>query len=82
MALDERQISECCRVGQECQNGTIGEIVNYLKSHGICTEGVSPFNCIFNVYGNCPTGKDSCIKVTGFVEVPANEESLKQAVGK
>lgn len=54
----------------------------YVSIYGISTASSYPYTASGGIEGQCSVGKDSGIKVTGYMEVPSTEITLKQAVGE
>lgn len=54
-------------------------VYDYIRNNGISTYSSYPYGTTDK---KCKNGTTSGIKITGYVEVPRNEESLKQAVGE
>lgn len=82
LSLSEEELLECSTVNKACKGGEMNDAFNYVKEHGISTEASYPYTASKGVVGNCTTGKNSGIVVTGYVNVTTGEDSLKNAVGK
>lgn len=57
----------------------MNQVFDYVKDNGISFYSSYPY---YEKTQKCKKGKDSGVKINGFVEVPGNEKALKQAIGK
>lgn len=69
---------DCSTENHGCISGDVRRVYDYIKANGIST--YSSYQHI-DGKGPCRNGTNSGVNVTGYVQVPMDEESLKQAVG-
>lgn len=67
-----------------CQGGLMDNAFGWVESNGLCAEGDYPYTSGGGVRGTCRSPKCTpIVKVSGIVDVPANDEdALKAAVAK
>lgn len=82
LSLSEEELVDCSKENKGCISGYMPTAFEYVKTNGISTESSYPYTASAGKEGKCTTGKDSGIKVTGYMIVPSSEIPLKQAVGE
>lgn len=64
-----------------CTASSIQQVYDHIKEKGISTYDSYPYDAQVKVCRS-RRGTDSGVRITGYAEIPGNEESLKQAVGE
>jgi C1A family cysteine protease len=81
VSLSEQELVDCSGSAgnQGCEGGLMDNAFNWIISNGgLCTEGDYPYTA---QDGTCQTNCTSAVTITGFTDVPPNDESqLESAV--
>lgn len=82
VSLSEENLVQCDHDGdQGCNGGLMDNAFGWIKHNGICAEADYPYTSGSGTQGTCTKGCKPVVTVTGFTDVPSNDENaLKRAV--
>jgi len=82
VSLSEENLVQCDHDGdQGCNGGLMDNAFGWIKHNGICAEADYPYTSGSGVEGTCTKGCKPVVTVTGYTDVPSNDENaLKTAV--
>lgn len=79
LSLSEQEVIDCAVNAVSCTVTSMQQVYDHIKENGISTYESYPYDAQLKV---CRRGTDSGVRITGYAEIPRNEQSLKQAVGE
>jgi C1A family cysteine protease len=83
VSLSEEDLVQCDMGSMGCQGGSMEQAFAWVEKNGICSEADYPYVSGGGVRGNCSHSCTPVAKITGYVDVPENDEvALKAAVAK
>eukprot|EP00591_Stephanopyxis_turris_P018734 CAMPEP_0195541294 /NCGR_PEP_ID=MMETSP0794_2-20130614/50997_1 /TAXON_ID=515487 /ORGANISM="Stephanopyxis turris, Strain CCMP 815" /LENGTH=508 /DNA_ID=CAMNT_0040675389 /DNA_START=81 /DNA_END=1607 /DNA_ORIENTATION=+ len=75
-SLSEQDLVSCDHNGdQGCNGGLMDNAFKWVEENGICTEADYPYTSGSGETGTCKTTCTPAVKITGFKDVPKNDES-------
>jgi len=83
VSLSEEQLVQCDNVDDGCQGGLMDNGFKFVEGSGLCSESAYPYTSGSGVRGQCQRACAPQVIVTGFTDVPSNDEvALKAAVAQ
>ncbi|WCJ38996.1 Cysteine proteinases superfamily protein [Euphorbia peplus] len=72
--LSEQEIVDCDTGGHGCQGGFMDDAFKFIVEHGLASEATYPYNASDSTCNTEAEGKPSA-RITGYEDVPANDET-------
>ena len=79
-SLSEQDLVSCDHNGdQGCNGGLMDNAFKWIESNGLCTEDDYPYTSGSGITGTCKTTCKPAVTITGFTDVPQQDETALQS---